>query len=52
MLKPVFTSCILHLLEYIKTHVTQCFIIIFEWFTNFFTFFELSTSLHELNPPL
>jgi hypothetical protein len=30
MLKPLFTSCILHLLKYIETHAIQCFIII-EW---------------------
>jgi hypothetical protein len=27
MLKPLPTSCILHLLKYIETHATQCFAI-------------------------
>jgi len=36
MLKPLFISCILHLLKYIETHVIQCFAIIFWWFSYFF----------------
>ncbi len=51
MLKLLFTNCILHSLEYIKTHAIQCFVIIFEWLMSFFTFFKLS-SLHELNHPI
>jgi hypothetical protein len=49
MLKLLLTSCILHLLKYIETHATQCFVIIIEWFSIFFIFFELSTFAHELN---
>ncbi len=45
-LSTLLTSCILHLLKYIETHVTQCFVIILEWLMNFFIFFELSTFLH------
>jgi hypothetical protein len=45
----LFTSCILHLLEYFETHAIQCFVIILNSLVFFFTFFELSTSLHELN---
>jgi hypothetical protein len=33
-------------------HSTQYFVIILEWFSDIFTFFELSTSLHESNHPL
>jgi len=51
MLKLLFTNCILHSLEYIKTHAIQCFVIIFEWLMSFFTFLKLS-SLHELNHPI
>jgi hypothetical protein len=52
MLKPLLTSYILHLLEYIETHATQCFVTIFEWFReifhifwiiNIFTWIESST---------
>jgi hypothetical protein len=52
MLKPLLISCILHLLKYIETHVTQSFAIIFEWISEFFNIFELLTFLHELNPSL
>jgi hypothetical protein len=34
-----------------KTPATQYFVIIFEWFSEFFTFLELLTFLDELNNP-
>jgi hypothetical protein len=39
MLKPSFTSYILHLLEYIETHARLYFIIILEWVCEFFHIF-------------
>jgi hypothetical protein len=50
MLKPLRTSNILHLLRYIETRAIQCFAIIFEWCSEIFHIFELSTFLRELNP--
>jgi hypothetical protein len=41
MLKLLLICCIFHLLKYIETHAAWCFLIILEWFNEFFYIFEI-----------